>query len=137
MIILCSFMWTSQTDRRTHQKYSSEPHKFYECQKLFGSEILKKNEKKFFWEISKYFNPKKLLQTQKIFFFFDFFTPKCIELNSEFVRPEKKLGFGFGSRPKTHRDPSQNVWLCVWWKWVGERMYECVCVFVCVVVCRY
>ena len=97
---------------------------------------LRKMKKKIFRKFQNILIPKNYCKPKK-FFFFDFFTPKCIELNSEFVRPEKKLGFGFGSRPKTHRDPSQNVWLCVWWKWVGERMYEWGCVFVCVVVCRY
>jgi len=38
---------------------------------------------------------------------------KCIELNSEFVIPQKNCVFGLGlgpdPKPKTHRDPSQNV----------------------------
>ena len=44
---------------------------------------------------------KKLLALIKFFIFF-ISSPKCIELNSEFVRPKKNLGFGFGSRSKTH-----------------------------------
>ena len=57
--------------------------------------------KKIFFNFSKYFRPKKFLAL--INFFFKISTPKCKKIHSEFVRPKKNLGFGFGcaSRPKT------------------------------------
>jgi hypothetical protein len=62
---------------------------------MSAKEKLKNN---FFKKFQNLLDPKYL-------FFFSISTLKCIELNSEFVRPKNNLGFGFGfgfgSRPKT------------------------------------